>query len=144
MVTFYCPNCWHVVQENTVHCPHCGVDIPFLLQARDYIDMLIAALRHPEPRTPIRVATILGNLRTPRAVEPLLDLLRSVADIYQKAAAITALGKIGDRRAEAALQQILEGGPATLRGVTQEALAELHGGQAGAGTGRTIPSSAAP
>jgi HEAT repeat protein len=126
MVTFFCPNCWHVVQEDTVHCPHCGVDIPFLLQGRDYIDTLIAALRHPEPQTPIRVATILGNLRTPRAVVPLLDLLEGDADVYQKAAAIQALGKIGDRRAEPLLNQFLESGPATLHRITQDALDELH------------------
>lgn len=140
MVTFFCPNCWHVVQEDTAHCPHCGVDIPLLLQGRDYIDMLIAALKHPEPQTPIRVATILGNLRTPRAVEPLLDLLEGDADIYQKAAAITALGKIGDRRAEAVLNHIVGNGPTTLRRVAQKALDELHDHMAGANENHPVPS----
>ena len=126
MVTFYCPRCWNIVEHDAVICPLCGADIPATLSRRDYASSLIAALSHHEPETPIRAATILGALRTPQAVDPLLQLVAGDADIYQKAAAIEALGKIGDLRAEPMLKRLTQEGPCTLRISACEAWVELR------------------
>lgn len=126
MVTFFCPECWQVVAENDARCLHCGVDIQRLLLGRDYVDKLIAALRHPESSTPVRAATILGSLRSARAVVPLQRLIEGNVDIYQKAAAIVALGKIADPCSEPLLENIAQEGPTTLRQTAREALRELR------------------
>jgi HEAT repeat protein len=126
MITFYCPRCWSTIGEDAPRCPHCGIEIARWLQEHDYTAKLIAALRHPEPTTPVRAAEILGLLGTQLAVPALLALAESDADIYQRAAAITALGRIGDPRAESALLRIASDGPAVLRGPAQAALSRLR------------------
>ena len=45
----------------------------------DYVDQLIAALHHPELQTPRRATWILGELRTPRAVDSLLHVSGTTA-----------------------------------------------------------------
>jgi HEAT repeat protein len=109
----------------TFFCPGCGADIPAVLDQRSYVDKLIAALSHPEPSTPIRAAWILGKLRTKAAVVPLLELLRGKSDLYTKAAAIEALGQIGEPSVRPTLAELAEGGPPTLRRIAEEALDRL-------------------
>jgi hypothetical protein len=126
MVTFFCPNCWGEVKETDTVCPHCGVDIAKLLDERDYIAKLIAALSHPEPSTPVRAAWLLGKLRATSAVGALLDLLQGDTDLYVKAAAVEALGEIGETSAEATLAHLAEQGPVLLRRKAEEALRKLR------------------
>jgi HEAT repeat protein len=67
----------------------------------------------------------------------LLQVIEGDADIYQKAAAIAALGRIVDFRAEAALISVVDQGPRILRITALQALAqmrarrqlEFHGGR---------------
>jgi HEAT repeat protein len=134
MTTFFCPSCWKEVEEQDRVCPRCGVDIPALVQSRGYVDSLIAALSHPEPGTPIRAAWVLGQLRAAKAVEPLIRLLESDADIYQKGAAVQALGRIGDLRARPILVRLSEQEPPPLQGVLRAALERLSGPAAVSGT----------
>jgi HEAT repeat protein len=122
MITFFCPNCWKEVNEADKVCPHCGVDIPGVLDQRDYVAKLIAALSHPEPTTPVRAAWILGKLRAKSAVRPLLALVRGNADLFLKAAAVEALGQIGDASARQVLVELAEKGPVLLRAKATEAL----------------------
>lgn len=126
MVTLYCPCCWNIVEHNAVICPHCRADIPETLSKRDYASSLIAALSHHEPETPIRAATILGSLRASQAVAPLIRLVGGDADLYQKSAAIEALGQIGDPSAEPMLKRLMQEGPSTLRIAAGEAWTELR------------------
>lgn len=125
MITYFCPSCWNEVQECDTVCPGCGVEISALVESRSYVASLIAALSHPEPTTPVRAAWVLGQLRAPQAVEPLIRLLQGDADMYQKGAAIEALGRIGDPRARPVLVQFAEDGPTPLRAVVQTALDRL-------------------
>lgn len=106
-------------------CPHCSVDIFKVLEGRDYVAKLIAALSHPEPTTTVRAAWILGKLRARQAAEPLLHLISGDADVFAKAAAMEALGQIGDPRAKLVLAEFAEHGPATLRRTAAEALRVL-------------------
>jgi HEAT repeat protein len=125
MVTFFCPNCWAEVKEEDKVCPHCAVVMQDVRDQRSYVDSLIAALAHPEPTTPIRAAWILGLLRAKAAVEPLINLLSGKADPYQKAAAVEALGHIGDESARDVLAELADQGPFILRAKAREALERL-------------------
>jgi HEAT repeat protein len=122
MITFFCPSCWGEVDEAERVCPHCGVDIPSVLDQRDYVAKLIAALSHPEPTTPVRAAWILGKLRAKSAVGSLLALVRGNADLFLKAAAVEALGQISDEGARTMLAELAEQGPFLLRNKATEAL----------------------
>jgi HEAT repeat protein len=101
---YFCPSCWNEIKNADV-CPECGVDLKELAQER-YEEKLIRALRHPEPTVPIRVAAILGELRSRAAVEPLIEMALSSTDPYIQEAAVTALGTIGDARALPCLNQL--------------------------------------
>jgi HEAT repeat protein len=126
MITFFCPNCWKEVKETDTVCPHCLANIAELLQQRDYVAKLIAALSHPEPGVPIRAAWILGKLRARTAVQPLLALLQGDADQFVKAAAVEALGQIGDTTARPVLLELAQKGPVLLRNKAIEALRLLQ------------------
>jgi HEAT repeat protein len=96
-----------------------------VLEQRDYVAKLIAALTHPEATTPVRAAWILGMLRAKSAVGPLLSLIQGGADLFAKAAAVEALGQIGDPAARSVLAGLAQGGLVVLRGKATEALKRL-------------------
>jgi len=103
-MTFYCTQCWAEVPGAATRCPRCGDDIVARQARSDYTEKLIAALRHPEPTTPVRAAWILGERRERAAVEPLCRLVRDSSDAFLVESAVEALGKIGDARAVTALE----------------------------------------
>ena len=106
MLTFFCPNCWADFAQDLDRCPRCGCDIRRSWDSKDYVDKLIAALRHPEQGTPIRAAWILGKRREIRAVGPLIELVRRTSDVYIATAAVEALGEIGTAEAMAFLETL--------------------------------------
>jgi HEAT repeat protein len=75
-------------------CPQCGLHIREFWESKDYVEKLIIALEHPEKETPIRAAWLLGQLKDPRAVPPLIDLVKKTDDVYIARAAVHALGEI--------------------------------------------------
>jgi predicted amidophosphoribosyltransferase len=89
---FFCPRCWHDFERDEARCPHCGLDIEEFWNSKDYVEKLIAALHHPEKETPIRAAWLLGQLKDPRAVPPLIELVKETEDVYIARAAVQALG----------------------------------------------------
>lgn len=99
-------------------------------EGEDYTSKLISALEHPEPETPIRTAWILGELREGRAVDALTRLLEKGSDPYILAAAVEALGKIGDRRAIGVVARGLESGFLLVRLKAVEALGRLGSDEA--------------
>ena len=106
-------------------CPECGVDLKELAQ-EGYEEKLIRALRHPEPAAPIRVAAILGELRSRAAVEPLIEMALSSTDPYIQEAAVTALGTIGDARALPCLSQLSHEGALRVRIAAERAAKNLE------------------
>jgi HEAT repeat protein len=94
-MTYYCTYCWAEVKKNETVCPHCGADQD-ALNRELYVDKLIRALHHPVPETSIRAARILGSLKSSGAVPALSKLVASDVDPFARAAAIEALGNIGD------------------------------------------------
>jgi HEAT repeat protein len=106
-------------------CPHCGA-LLHEVDRDEYVFKLIRALRHPEPTTAVRAATILGLLRERRAVQPLLALLASSDDPYLLESAVEALGEIGDPAALAGLIDALAHSYLRVRGKAAEALGKLR------------------
>jgi HEAT repeat protein len=58
------------------------------------VEKLILSLGHPEKKTPVRSAWLLGQLKDTRAVQPLIDLVKKAADVYIARAAVEVLGGI--------------------------------------------------
>ena len=99
MVRFFCPGCWSDFGEDVSPCPHCGLNIRAFWDSKDWTEKLILALEHPEPRTPIRAAWLLGETGDVRAVQPLIDLFKRASDVYIAHAAAKALCRIDDAAA---------------------------------------------
>jgi len=123
---YFCPSCWNEIENEDV-CPECGVDLKELAQ-EGYEEKLIRALRHPEPTVPIRVAAILGKLRSRAAVEPLIEMALSSTDPYIQEAAVRALGTIGDARALPGLNHLSREGALRVKIAAGLALNALENG----------------
>jgi HEAT repeat protein len=121
----YCPSCWAEIPDVS-KCPSCGADIE-ALEHENYEAKLIRALRHPEPSTPIRAATILGELRAKAAVGPLIELVSSTRDPFIQEAGVTALGRIGDPRALDQLRRWSVEGALRVRLAAARALESIWG-----------------
>jgi HEAT repeat protein len=119
-ITYFCPSCWSEV-GGAATCPNCGADL-HNFAGYSYEEKLIRALRHPEPTAPIRAATILGELRSRAAVEPLLELATGSPDPYIQEAAVEALGRIRDTRALSCLDQLSRQGAVRVRAAAERAL----------------------
>jgi HEAT repeat protein len=72
------------------------------------VDKLVAALRHPDPTTPLRAPGVLGELRAREAVPTLMELAGSSPDPLLREAAVQALGRIGDPRSTHLLQRLAQ------------------------------------
>jgi HEAT repeat protein len=103
-------------------CPYCKVDVERLTLEQDYVQKLIAALDHPEPTTPVRVAWILGVRRETRALPRLTRLARESDDPYIVEAAVVALGRIGDPAGLEAIRFAAQRGAVRVREKAQCAL----------------------
>jgi HEAT repeat protein len=109
-MTYYCIQCWAEIEKNEMACPHCGADQDGLGR-ESYVEKLIRALHHPVPETSIRAAHILGSVKSTAAVPALSKLAASNVDPFVRAAAIEALGNIGDATVIPALQARLNAHP---------------------------------
>ena len=121
---YFCPSCGNEIKNEDV-CPECGVDLKELAQ-EGYEEKLIRALRHPEPTVPVRAATILGDLGSRAAVEPLIEIGVSSEDLYIQEAAVVALGRIGDPRAARCLTRLRREGGLRVRNAADQALRMLE------------------
>jgi len=130
-VIYYCPGCWAKVDERSEYCPACG---RFLAATEeDFVDKLIAAIRHPEPTRAGLAIQILSELRSePRAILPLIDLLGIAKDAYVLKCAAVALGRFADRRATPALSRLLlnPAAPIVARIAAADALGRIGGEEA--------------
>jgi hypothetical protein len=97
-----------------------------------YVDKLIAALRHFEPtRAGLAVYILSEMLHEPRAVAPLIDLLDTARDTFVLKSAAVALGRFADERAVPALaRRALDlSTPLVVRVAAVDALARVGGDQ---------------
>lgn len=125
MTTFYCPNCWAEVPEQATTCPHCYYNISERISQADYIDKLIAALRHKEPTTSLRAAWILGERGDQKAVPALIKIVRKANDAFLVESAVEALGKIGGSAAAATVRGATQHSSLRVRVKTRDVLKQL-------------------
>ncbi len=108
-LVYYCPHCWATAPSEAESCPACGAVIEDA--EVDIIAKYIAALRHPQPETRLRVAWLLGRMQADRAVPALLAIVRGRGqadrDPYLLSAAVKSLAQIGDRRVAPELAALL-------------------------------------
>lgn len=123
-MNYYCPSCWSEIGTASV-CPVCSADLQDLA-SESYEEKLIHALDHSEPTVPIRAATILGELGSRAAVEPLIKVALSSPDPYIQEAAAAALGCIGDPRALQCLNRLIGDGAVRVREAARRALQLLE------------------
>jgi HEAT repeat protein len=133
MTTFFCPNCWAEVSERATTCLHCHENISERISQADYVDKLMAALRHREPTTPVRAAWILGERREQKAVPALAKIAKRSTDAFLVESAVEALGKIGGKAATAAVRSAAHHSSLRVRVKAREVLKELasHGADVG-------------
>ena len=122
-LTHFCPSCWSEIATEPV-CLVCGTDVRDL-SGQSYEEKLLQALYHPEPTVPVRAATILGELASTTAVEPLIRLAALTCDLYIQEAAVAALGRIGDVRALPLLNQLRREGALRVRISANQAIRAL-------------------
>lgn len=123
-MVFFCPSCWSVVSETDV-CLGCGADL-LRFRSETYEVKLIRSLSHPEATAPVRAASILGELRSRAAFEPLVVLAISNPDPYIQEAAVIALGRIGDERAIPHLENLTLKGWLRVRRAARRSLEMLR------------------
>lgn len=116
MLTRFCTRCWASNREDESTCIRCGAP---LTRPEDngvpYTEKLLTALRHPEPETRERAATLLGVIGEPgdsRIIRALLEALEvdprggSLRDIGLRAAACTSLASLGACEASVILSRL--------------------------------------
>jgi hypothetical protein len=128
---FYCPHCWREVEENSPVCSACGNEIQHSWESKDFVEKLIAALNHPEPTTPVRVAMLLGEIKDARGVGPLITLASTSGDVFIVQAAVRALGEIQTPDAETFLSTMLQHPAMLIRAEAKECLMAIATKQTG-------------
>ena len=109
-----------------------GTWLAFLRPSSDYVPELIAGLKN-KPEMLSETILALGNSGDPRALEPLLELLKG-EDYWIPGDAAHALGYLGRQEAEPQLLEALANGKGYLRGNACGALGRI-------GTKRSLPCS---
>ena len=88
---YYCPGCWRDFAFLIEACPQCGIIVADIWDRKDLVEKLIHSLQHPAPSTPVRAAWLLGRIKDPRAVEPLIEVIKKIRDFYLAREAVRAL-----------------------------------------------------
>lgn len=78
---FYCSNCWSEIDIDALICPNCKSDQSVLTNL-SFKEKLLAAINHPEPSTPIRVAEICTRLKINEAIPVMINRLRYETDPF--------------------------------------------------------------
>ncbi len=97
---FYCPGCWKDFAVAIRVCPNCGIIVPGFWDQKDLVEKLIHSLQHPEFSTPVRAVWLLGWIKDPRAVEPLIEVIQKTRDFYLAREAVRALKQFATEEAQ--------------------------------------------
>jgi len=126
MVTFFCPKCYAENGPEDKTCRLCGASLDD--QSGDYVERLIQfSLHHPIPSVPPMAAEALGKIGDKRAVEPLIDILKTSRDPGLLEAAAEALGNLKDSRAVPALARLMKEATIPVRLKAVAALGKIDG-----------------
>lgn len=129
MVTFFCPKCYAENGPEDKACRLCGASLDD--QSGDYVEKLIQfSLHHPIPSVPPMAAEALGKIGDKRAVEPLMDILKTSREPALLEAAAEALGNLKDSRAVPALTHLMKEATVAVRLKAVVALGKIDGMEA--------------
>lgn len=93
-MTFFCPRCLREIKRDDKRCPHCSTAIT-KHEKKGFEEKLINALNHPERETVQRAVWILGQLKSIKAVQPIIKLFEQTDNPYIKVEILHALDQIG-------------------------------------------------
>jgi HEAT repeat protein len=127
MVHYFCPRCWSDFTEDVTRCPQCGLNIHEFWDSKDHIERLVVALHHRDPETRLRAAWLLGRSKDPRAVPPLIDLIRQTQEVYLAREAVSALGNIDSDEAREFLRTLVHHPAKMVRDEAQKTLGKDKG-----------------
>lgn len=131
MLTYFCPKCYAENGAEDEVCRSCGARLDE--ETGDYVERLISfSLHHPIPSVTAMAAEALGMIGDERAVEPLIEVLRTSGEPGLLEAAAEALGRLKSDRAVPALQDFMERGTVAARLKAVVALGEIGGDEAAA------------
>ena len=129
MLTFFCPKCYAQNRAEDQVCRACGAMLDE--ESEDYVERLIRfSLHHPVPSIPPMAAETLGKIGDRRAVEPLMEVLRSSEESGLLEAAAEALGRLQDEKAIPALHGVLKRGTLAVRMKAVAALGRMGSDEA--------------
>lgn len=107
MLTFFCPQCWNEIEEDTEQCPHCGFDLR-QLPTLSYDERLVLSLRHSVAEYRLTAARILGQRGAVAALPAFQRIIETEHDYYLLREVLYALLNIKDPLSAALLQQATE------------------------------------
>lgn len=96
MLTYYCPECWKIVNETDIVCPHCGFQLTEFHEL-DFEEKLLSSLKHSIPERKIMAAQILGNINSGKALIEFQNIIESgETNYYILRSILIATAKIDD------------------------------------------------
>jgi hypothetical protein len=114
MITYYCPQCWVIVNEKDKVCPNCGYDLSQFSRS-SYEEKLLKALHHTVQERQLIAAEVLGKIGSRRALTEFETILSTEKDNYfLLRAAVGAIAKIPDPRSREILERTSRQHPNTL------------------------------
>lgn len=129
MLTYYCPQCWKIVEENLQFCPACGYKLADF-HHRDFDDKLIAALDHPVAERRIMAAQVLGNRQCTRALAEFQKILVSEEiDYFFLRSILLAVMKMETPLREEILAQAMTHPSELVSKLAEELLEEVRAGK---------------
>ena len=129
MLTYYCPRCWEIVQENQQECLHCGYKLDDFTHF-DFDDKLIVALHHSVAERKIMAAQVLGIRQCKRALPEFKKILKSDENNYFFLRAILlAVAKFDDPDREEILAQAIRHPSELISVLAAELLDRIHSGK---------------
>lgn len=124
MLTYYCPNCWTIVQEDQQVCPNCGYVLE-QFEKQSFEDKLLAALHHTVPERRIMASQILGNRGSQKAVPEFRKIIESgEEDYFILRAILMAVAKIDHPDRDAILQAAARHSSDLVRHLAEELIAQ--------------------
>ncbi|MCX8125440.1 MAG: HEAT repeat domain-containing protein [Spirochaetes bacterium] len=97
-MVYFCFNCFKQISRDAPLCPFCGADIQ-KYTTNSFEEKLIHALHHPLPDIVGIAITVLGKIKSKKAVKPLKGLFHSTSDPYIQREILDALFAIGTKDA---------------------------------------------
>ncbi|MCL4561366.1 MAG: HEAT repeat domain-containing protein [Chloroflexi bacterium] len=127
MITYYCPQCWTILNGQMANCPECGYELSRFSEL-PYEDKLLISLHHPVQDNRIMAIEILGNTGSRKAIPEFEQILAQESeDYYVLRAVLLAASKIGGAQGVALLERAQGHSSSLVQRLAKRLLAEQRG-----------------